>query len=44
MSDARGRGGIQAYQRHSTYVRGRKIRIDVPHEIAQPELELTPEG
>lgn len=44
MSDARGQGGIQAYQGHSTYVRGRKIRIDVPQpEVAQPELELTPD-
>ena len=30
MSDARGNGGIQAYKGHSTYQRGRKIRIDIP--------------
>lgn len=30
MSDAGGKGGIQAYKGHSQYVRGRKIRIDVP--------------
>ena len=41
MSDARGRGGIQAYGGHSTYIRGKKIRIDVPQaEPEQPELEL----
>ena len=40
MGDAR-RGGIQAYQGHSSYVRGRKIRIDIPEpQIVQPELEL----
>lgn len=40
MSDARGAGGIQAYKGHSQYVRGKKIRIDVPQPEAQPELEL----
>ena len=41
MSDARGRGGIQAYGAHSTYIRGKKIRIDVPQaEPEQPELDL----
>ena len=35
MSDARGNGGIQAYKGHSQYMRGRKIRIDVPQ--SQPE-------
>lgn len=44
LSDARGNGGIQAYKGHSQYVRGRKIRIDVPlPEIEQPELELKDE-
>jgi len=28
MSDAQGRGGIQAYKGHSTCLRGKKIRID----------------
>lgn len=42
MSDARGNGGIQAYKGHSKYVRGRKIRIDVPHEdVTQGDLEIT---
>jgi len=41
MSDAQGRGGIQAYKGHSTYLRGKKIRIDVPlTDPEQPELEL----
>ena len=41
MSDARSGGGIQAYQGHSTYLRGRKIRIDIPEPaVQQPELEL----
>lgn len=45
MSDARGNGGIQAYKGHSTYVRGRKIRIDIPQtQPEQPELELTPDA
>lgn len=40
MSRARS-GGIQAYEGHSQYVRGRKLRIDIPEpEQAQPELEL----
>lgn len=53
MSQARGKGGIQAYQDHSTYKRARKIRIDIPQpNLEQPELNLeqdpepkqTPEG
>lgn len=50
MSDAQGGSGIQAYKGHSTYLRGKKIRIDVPQqEPEQPELELefqapAPEG
>ena len=45
MSSARGNGGIQAYQSHSKYMRGRKIRIDVPkQEVQQQELELTDEN
>lgn len=41
MSDARGRGGIQAYKGHSQYVRGRKIRIDIPkQDVTQEELEI----
>ena len=41
MSDARTNGGIQAYAGHSQYVRGRKMRIDVPAPVPkQPELEL----
>mmetsp|Transcript_39484 Transcript_39484/g.51691 ORF Transcript_39484/g.51691 Transcript_39484/m.51691 type:complete len:100 (+) Transcript_39484:1096-1395(+) len=45
MSDARGHGGIQAYKGHSTYIRGKKIRIDVPQlEPEQPELELGDDG
>jgi len=55
MSDARGRAGIQAYKGHSTYLRGKKIRIDMLQmDPEQPELELkdtedaaegaTPEG
>ena len=44
MSRAR-QGGIQAYEGHSQYVRGRKVRIDVPDpEIVQPELELADEN
>ena len=40
MSRARS-GGIQAYEGHSQYVRGRKLRIDIPEpEQPQPELEL----
>ena len=40
MSRARS-GGIQAYEGHSQYVRGRKLRIDIPEpEQVQPELEL----
>lgn len=41
MSDARANGGIQAYKGHSTYVRGRKIRIDVPQPPEEtPDLDL----
>lgn len=41
MSDARANGGIQAYAGHSKYVRGRKMRIDVPAPVpVQPELDL----
>ena len=41
MSAARDQDGIQAYKGHSQYMRGRKIRIDVPQpEIEQPELDL----
>ena len=44
ISDSRGGGGIQVYKGHSQYVRGRKIRIDVPQpEGEQPNLELAPE-
>ena len=49
MSDAGGKGGIQAYKGHSQYIRGRKIRIDLPRQQettegeAQTELELTPD-
>ena len=32
MSDAR-RNGIQAYKGHSRYIRGKKIKVDIP----QPE-------
>lgn len=40
MSEAR-TGGTQAYAGHSQYVRGRKIRIDIPApEPIQPELQL----
>ena len=44
FSDAGGGAGIQAYRGHSQYVRGKKIRIEVPQqepEQAQPELEFT---
>ena len=44
MSDAR-KGGRQAYRGHSQYLRGRKIRIDIPEP--QPvidELDFTPDG
>ena len=45
MSSARGGGGIQAYQGHSKYVRGRKIRIDVPkQDVTQTDLEINNEG
>jgi len=41
MSEARSQGGIQAYGGHSQYVRGRKIRVDVPATEPVPaELEL----
>ena len=44
MSRAR-QGGIQAYEGHSQYIRGRKVRIDVPEPaIEQPELELDDQG
>ena len=42
MSDAR-RQGIQAYKGHSKYVRGRKIKVDIPQAEPSQELELTPE-
>jgi len=35
MSDARARGGIQAYKKHSTYLRGKKIRIDIPQSMPE---------
>lgn len=42
MSSAKQGGGIQAYQGHSKYVRGRKIRIDVPQQdVTQQDLEIT---
>ena len=42
MSSARAGGGIQAYQGNSKYVRGRKIRIDVPpQDVTQGDLEIT---
>lgn len=45
MSSARGGGGIQAYQGHSKYVRGRKIRIDVPkQDVTQTDLEINNEA
>ena len=44
MSRAR-MGGIQAYEGHSQYIRGRKVQIDVPEPaIEQPELELADEN
>lgn len=47
LSDARAKGGIQAYKGHSQYVRGRKIRIEVPQveeeATPNPELELNTE-
>ena len=42
MSDAR-RHGIQAYKGHSKYVRGKKIKIDIPQPEPSQELELAPE-
>ena len=43
MSDAR-KGGRQAYRGHSQYLRGRKIRIDIPEpQPVEEELELTPD-
>lgn len=42
MSDAR-RHGIQAYKGHSKYVRGKKIKIDIPQPEPSQELDLTPE-
>ena len=43
MSSAKQGGGIQAYQGHSKYIRGRKIRIDVPQseDVTQKDLEIT---
>lgn len=46
LSDASGNEGIQAYKGHSKYVRGRKIRIDLPQPQAAEgttELEITPD-
>ena len=42
MSDAR-RNGIQAYKGHSKYIRGKKIKVDIPQPEPQQELDLTPE-
>lgn len=46
LSDARGNGGIQAYKGHSQYVRGKKIRIDVPvaDGVTPDALELNDEA
>ena len=44
MSDAR-KGGRQAYRGHSQYLRGRKIRIDIPEpQPVKEELDFTPDG
>ena len=44
MSDAR-KGGRQAYRGHSQYLRGRKIRIDIPEpQPVEEELDFTTEG
>ena len=42
MSDAR-RNGIQAYKGHSKYIRGKKIKVEVPQPELKDELVLTPE-
>ena len=45
MSDAR-RNGIQAYKGHSKYVRGKKIKLDIPQPDPEPQTEIdltTPE-
>ena len=42
MSDAR-RHGIQAYKGHSKYVRGKKIKVDIPQPEPSQELELSQE-
>ena len=40
MSEARSGGGIQAYKAHSTYMRGRKIKIIFKDKDADEEPEL----
>lgn len=41
MSEARSKGGIQAYKGHSTYMRGRKIKVLFKDKSAEAEQELS---
>lgn len=41
MADARSGGGVQAYKKHSTYMRGRKIKVHFKdNEDEEPELSM----
>lgn len=46
MSEAKAGQGVQAYKDHSKYMRGRKVRIDLPDAPTPeaPELELAPDN
>ena len=47
VNDAKANGGIQAYKKHSTYMRGRKIKatfIDPEAPEPEPSEKPTPQG